>query len=335
MSKVQVPIIDIGPFLAGDPKARVEVPKAVARACEEIGFFSIIGHGVDTTLIETTKKDATAFFDLPVEEKQKARVGNPAVAYRGYRAVGEENLAATRGLVAPADFKEFFQISVCDYPEDEYHCGPKGAPHFMNNCWPERPANLRNSLTAYYNTISKLACDLMRISALALDLPENYFEDKMNHQISTLRVVNYPEQKTPPVPGQLRASPHSDYAAFTILHGENVPGSLQVLTRGGEWIDVIFAPNSFVINIGDMMMRWTNDKWVSTLHRVVNPPIEVGASSRRQSLVFFASPNYETDISCFPSCVDANNPVRYPSTTVGEYRLGKYAQAVPKKPVAA
>jgi isopenicillin N synthase-like dioxygenase len=334
MSKVEVPIIDIGPFLSGDPRGRIEVPKAISKACEEIGFFSITGHGVDQELIAATKKEAAAFFDLPLEEKQRARVGNPAVAYRGYRAVGEENLAATRGISAPSDFKEFFQISVCDYPKDEYHCGPAGAPHFMENVWPGRPANFRNYVTAYYNTIVNLSGDLMRIAALALELPETYFTDKMNHQMSVMRIVNYPEQKTPPPPGQLRASPHSDYGALTILHGENVPGSLQVQTRAGEWIDVTFAPNSFVINIGDMMMRWTNDKWVSTMHRVVNPPIEVGATSRRQSLVFFCSPNYETDLSCFPSCVSPSNPARYPPTTVGQYRSGKYAQAVPK-PVAA
>lgn len=334
MSKVQVPVIDIGPFLAGSAQGRREVPRAVSRACEEIGFFSITGHGVDPEMIAAVKKEAAAFFDLPLEQKQRVRVGDPAVGYRGYRAVGEENLAATRGIAAPSDYKEFFQMSVCDYPHDEYHCGPEGATHYMDNIWPDHSPRFRSLATTYYNTISALACDLMKISAVALELPETHFDDKMNHQMSTMRIVNYPEQKGPLLPGQLRAAPHSDYAALTILHGENVPGSLQVQTRAGEWIDVLFAPNSFVINIGDMMMRWTNDKWISTMHRVVNPPSDVGASSRRQSLVFFCSPNYETDLSCFPSCVGPGNPARYPATTVGKYRSGKYAQAVPK-PTAA
>ena len=145
-----------------------------------------------------------------------------------------------------------------------------------------------------------LAEDLMAMFALALDLPELFFADKIDRHISRLRVRNYPAPTAPPKPGQLRAGAHCDYGSLTILRTEDKPGGLQVFNHAKEWVDVPFAPDSFIINIGELMARWTNERWRANLHRVVNPPADKAAASRRLSLVFFHNPNYDTPVAALP-----------------------------------
>jgi isopenicillin N synthase-like dioxygenase len=142
-----------------------------------------------------------------------------------------------------------------------------------------------------------------------------------------MRVINYPDQPDDPLPGQLRAGAHSDYGTLTILRSENVAGGLQVRDRAGAWVDVVTMPDSFVINIGDMMQYWTNDRWISTIHRVVNPPRDQNLGSRRQSIVFFHSPNENTLISCLDGCSSAANPPKYPPILAGEHLRQKSAKA--------
>jgi isopenicillin N synthase-like dioxygenase len=334
MSDDAVPIIDVGPFLAGDPQSRISTPRAVARACEEIGFFTIIGHGVDPAVIAAATSATRQFFELPPAEKVSARSADAAIS-RGYRGIGNEGLAGTRANETPPDLKEVFHLGPPDFPHDAYHCAAEAQPHFIDNVWPQSPAAFRPAATAYYRATEKLAADLMRIFALALDLPETFFADKIDRHISALRIINYPEQAVAPLPGQLRAGAHSDYGTLTILLGENQPGSLEVYTRSERWMPVHIPPDSFVINIGDLMMRWTNDRWISTLHRVVNPPEAEAARARRLSLVFFHHPNYDAEVACIPTCADAANPPRYPAVKAGPYRRDKYAQAARVKPAAA
>ena len=160
-----------------------------------------------------------------------------------------------------------------------------------------------------------LAATLMRLFALGLGLPEHHFEASIGRHISRLRVRNYPAPAVPPQPGQIRAGAHSDYGSLTILATEDKPGGLQVCNAAGQWVDVPIVPGCFIINIGDLMARWTNDSWVSTLHRVVNPPVEQAAGSRRQSLVFFHNPDYDAVIENLV----AGQPARYAPTTSGEH----------------
>jgi isopenicillin N synthase-like dioxygenase len=338
MSDDAVPVIDVGSFLAGDPAGREAIPQAIARACEGIGFFAIVGHGVDRDLILAATVSARQFFDLPPAEKTPVRSPDAALS-RGYRGIGNEGLAGTRANQTllnqtPPDLKEVFHLGPPDFPHDAYHTAPEARPHFIDDVWPSPPAAFRANMTAYYRAVEKLGADLMRMFALALELPENFFAEKIDRHISALRIINYPEQPRAPLPGQLRAGAHSDYGTLTILLGENQPGSLQVKPRSGQWMDVVIPPESFVINIGDLMMRWTNDRWVSTLHRVVNPPEPVAAKARRLSLVFFHHPNYDAEVACIPTCTDAAHPARYPPVKAGPYRSDKYAQAN-IKPTAA
>ena len=147
---------------------------------------------------------------------------------------------------------------------------------------------------------------------------------KVDRSIGTMRLNYYPGQTVPPSPGQLRASAHTDYGGFTILSGEDVPGGLQVRTRGGDWVDVPTSPTSFVVNIGDLLMRWTNDRWLSNLHRVVNPPPGEGQSRARLSIAFFNHPNYDALIECLPS----QGPALHPPVRSGDYRDLKYAKTL-------
>jgi isopenicillin N synthase-like dioxygenase len=208
-------------------------------------------------------------------------------------------------------------IGPVDPVDPEYARG--GGKHFAPNLWPERLADARPVFTRYYREMGRLAQTLMRIFALDFDLDEHFFDDKIDRHISRLRLRNYPAQMTPPLPGQLRAGAHSDYGSLTILATENKPGGLQVCNAAGDWVDVPAIPGCFIVNLGDLMARWTNDAWVSTLHRVSNPPAELAATSRRQSLVFFHNPNYDAPVAYIPTCLKPGEQPKYTPATSGEH----------------
>jgi isopenicillin N synthase-like dioxygenase len=303
-----VPVVDLAPLLSGNPEGKRRVAQSVGAACTEIGFFTLTGHGVPETLIARVDAAARAFFDLPAEVKARVKL---TAGGAGYSPLQGEALAATRGEATPADLKESFNAGA----------------DFEANVWPPEPAVLRPAITEYFQAMTRLAEDLMRAFALALSLPEHYFADKIDRPQSFLRVINYPPPATEPLPGQLRAGAHSDYGTLTILRSENVAGGLQVRSRAGQWLDVVAPAGAYVINIGDMLMRWTNDRWVSTLHRVVNPPAAQAGRSRRQSLVFFHNPNADTLIQCLPTCASPENPPRYEPVRAGEYLAEKARRA--------
>ena len=321
-----VPVIDVAPLRAGGEGERRAVAKAIGRACEDIGFLTVVGHGVDEVLVRRMYDVSRAFFDLPIADKQRVRRPKPEQS-RGYIGLGEENLSYSVGRDT-TDLKEFFAIGPVEVPEEPYYQAPAGYPSFAPNVWPERPAELRAIYTAYYRAMEELAARLMRAFALALDLREDFFHDKTDRHISGIRVINYPDQPEAPGEGQLRAGAHSDYGALTILKTENVPGGLEVLNRAGEWVAVAPVADSFVINLGDLMMHWTNDRWISTLHRVANPPRDAALGSRRQSIVFFYQPNYDALIECLPGCCGPGHPAKYAPVTSGEHRLRKFLKTV-------
>jgi isopenicillin N synthase-like dioxygenase len=210
-------------------------------------------------------------------------------------------------------------IGPVDVPPSEYFHGPDAGYYFHENLWPARPEGFRPTLEAYYRRMNRLANDLMAIFAHSLDLPENFFFDKLDKNISALRVICYPEQREAPEPGQLRSGAHTDYGTLTILMADKAAGGLQAQHRDGYWVDVVTEPGTYVVNIGDIMLIWTNDRWVSTLHRVVNPPSAVADRARRHSVVFFHQPNYDSLIETLPSCFDARHPRKYESITYKEH----------------
>jgi isopenicillin N synthase-like dioxygenase len=317
-----VPVIDLTAARQGTRAERLAVAGAIDQACREIGFFAISGHGIADRLVDDLRRAAHAFFALPVADKVAVRHPVPGTN-RGYHPVGGETLSKANDAAAPPDLKEFFHVGPVDVGEDAYYTGPEGRRHFEPNLWPARPPQFARAATEYYRAMSGLIVALMRLAALALDVDERFFDDKVDRSIGTMRLNYYPAQTAAPRAGQLRASPHTDYGGFTILSGEDVPGGLQVRTRGGDWIDVATSPTTFVVNIGDLLMRWTNDRWLSNLHRVVNPPATASGRARL-SIAFFNHPNYDALIECLPS----QGAPRHAPVRSGDYRDEKYAKTL-------
>jgi isopenicillin N synthase-like dioxygenase len=316
----EVPLVDLSPARQGGRAERLACARRIDAACREIGFFAVTGHGVPDQLVRDLRRRAHEFFALPLADKLAARHPIPGTN-RGYHPAGGEALAsANDDVTAPPDLKEFFHIGPVEVTDEPYYTGPAGRRHFEPNIWPPAPAGFERAASTYYRTMSGLIVSLMRLAALALDVHETFFDDKVDRSIGTMRLNYYPAQTRAPRPGQLRASAHTDYGGFTILSGEDVPGGLQVRTRGGRWIDVPTSPTIFVVNIGDLLMRWTNDRWLSNMHRVVNPP--AAGHGPRLSIAFFNHPNYDALIECLPS----QGPARHPPVLSGEYRDTKYAK---------
>ncbi len=313
-----VPIIDLSDFRTGDAGKRREVVDEFARACTDIGFLVIKGHGVDPTLCGDAEKAADAFFSLPLEEKLKVSQWSDDVP-RGFSRIEAESLAYLSGKETPGDLKESFTMGPPEIPEDDPYYDAAGSLQlFARNIWPPTPPEFREAMVKYYRAMEHLSDDVMRVFALALGLDETYFQPVVDRHTSAFRVIHYPEQKAAPMPGQLRAGEHTDYDSFTLLWRGGYAAGLQVLNKAGEWIDVPEVKNAYVVNIGDCLMQWTNDQWVSTRHRVVNPP-EDAASTKRISLVYFQQPNYDAVIKCLPTCQSADRPVKYPPVSFGEY----------------
>ncbi len=316
-----VPVIDLAPARGADVAERRRVARAIDDACREIGFFAIVGHGVPDRLVDDLRRLGHAFFALPVAERLAARHPRQGMN-RGYHPAGGESLAAANDTEAPPDLKEYFHVGPVDVGHDPYYTSALGRRYHEPNIWPVSPAGFEQAATAYYRAMGDLVRFLMRLAALALDVDETFFDDKIDRSIGTMRLNYYPAVTVAPSPGQLRSGAHTDYGGFTVLGGEDVPGGLQVRTRDGRWVDVATTPTTFIVNIGDLLMRWTNDRWLSNLHRVVNPPPADGPGRARLSIAFFNHPNYDTLIECLPS----QGPAKYPPVLSGEYRDTKYAK---------
>ncbi|MEM7798904.1 MAG: 2-oxoglutarate and iron-dependent oxygenase domain-containing protein [Chloroflexota bacterium] len=300
-----IPIIDISPFLSGEDKEGVA--EEIGRACEEIGFFAISGHGVSLESIEAAQAAAASFFDRSAEEKN----GSAAEGGMGYIGPDGERLAASLDDKAVTDLKESLNLSL-----------PISEP-----AWPTEPEAVRVACSAYYHSLLVLSTYLMRMFALALDLPEKWFDDKTDKPRTILRLLNYPAHD-PAAQNLSRAGAHTDYGTLTILWSADSRG-LQAKARNGEWVDVVASPEHFIINIGDLMMNWTNDKWISTLHKVVPHPERLG--KRRMSMAFFHNPNADALIEVLEGCYDGDNPIKYAPILAKDHLEMKIAKSLGKE----
>jgi isopenicillin N synthase-like dioxygenase len=317
------PVIDIAALQLPDAPAgvRAEIARQVARACAETGFFAVTGHGVPHAVIAELIAQSYAFFDLPLAEKLLVRRPRPE-QNRGYIPPGDERLARLRGNETPPDLKELYTIGPFDLPPTPYFTGPTAYPSFAPNLWPARPAGLRPALEAYWHEIDRVARTLCRIFIAALDLAPDFFDDKIDKHISQLRIMHYPPPQAAPLAGQLRAGAHSDLGMMTLLYSDNDVGGLEVMDRADRWVPVPVTDGAFTVNLGDLMMRWTNDRWRSTLHRVVNPPEIADDRSRRLSIGMFFIPNYDAVVA--PIAAPGEAP-RYAPITVADYRTSRFA----------
>jgi isopenicillin N synthase-like dioxygenase len=318
MRRAQLPTIDLDAFYRDAPGGarRRRLASEVDAACRDIGFLIVRGHRVAPTTLRAAFDAGFAFFDAPQAVKDSALPPDRRV--RGYTPMGRQQLAGSLQQQTPPDLFERFRMGPFDFADDDYHRSRAGG-WFAANVWPKGLPGFRSALQDYYLAMAALARDLMRLFALALDLPEDDFDRTIDRHISSLCLNHYPPLDAPPEPGQLRAGAHTDYGSLTIVAPTAAPGRLEVLTRDGRWAEIEPPAGEFVVNIGDLMARWTNDRWVSTLHRVGNPPPDAGATGRRLSLVFFHQPNDDALVECIPTCRAPGAPPKYAPVTSGEH----------------
>jgi len=287
------------------------VVRQVREACSHMGFFLIANHRFDESLIERMSNKCRAFFDLADATKRRYPAQGPIVGGFEYIAFEKENLSATLGYSNPPDRKE-----VMDF-----------GPGFNGVQWPSEPVGLKQTWHEYFREMEILCRALRSILARAAGLDDWYFEDKFQSHLSSIRTVNYPALDSPPLPGQLRAGAHTDYGFLTVLLTEDRPGGLEVQTPSGDWLTPPSAPGTFIVNLGDCLARWTNNLWLSTPHRVVNPPRNQVNGTRRQSIAFFHNPAAEAVIDTLPTFRNQGDKELYTPVTYGDYAMIRQGQA--------
>ncbi|MGY1802338.1 isopenicillin N synthase family dioxygenase [Blastococcus sp. SYSU D00922] len=317
-----VPTVDLSPYVgAGTPAERAATAAAFDEAARTVGFVQVVGHGVPTEITDAFAAALDQFFGLPLDVKKAYRT--PPEVNRGYAPPKTESLSLSLGL-APSnrmhDFFEAFNIgaAVSDYPGVDL---PE--TDYAENVWPAEATDFRAAVSAYFDEAGRVARTLTTMFADALGLPAGFFAGYTDHSLDVLRMNNYAlEPGTVDLDGDLTGmGEHTDYGIVTVLWADQVAG-LQVLGRDGGWHDVMPADGALLINLGDLMARWTNERWMSTLHRV-KPPIVDGSIQRRRSAAFFHDGNIDAVIETLPTCVGSGSP--YPPITVGEHIRAKLA----------
>jgi isopenicillin N synthase-like dioxygenase len=307
--------VDLEPFRLGGPADRAAVAAAIDTACRDSGFLLVSGHGVPTATCDAVLDGFGAFFDLPLEEKRRFVVADEN-ANRGYSELGKEGLAYSRGEQTPPDLFEAFNVGREDAVGPDYD---RSRSFHAPNVWPDVPLGLAATWLEYEYALRDVADALLRAMALSLDLADDWFAERLDRAVLTTRAINYERAAgaPDPLPNQSRMGAHTDYGVLTILLADDVPG-LQVF-RAGEWHDVTVPRGSFVCNLGDMLERWTNNRWTSTLHRVVPPPRHEVGPVRRRSIARFLDCPPDLVVECIPSCAGPGNPVRYEPVSAGAW----------------
>lgn len=298
----EIPVVD----LTAD-----DAPAAIDDACRRVGFFVATGHGVPEAVGTAARAAASRFFALPLERKLAVRApGNPY----GYEPMSHEALSRTRdgADASPAgDPKETLNIG----PPSR---GPDSGFGAYERLWPTEPYELRITWLAYYAEMERLATTLLGMFARAMDRPVDHFDTYVDRHLSAMRALSYPAS----VPGGslVRAGAHTDYGTLTILRPDPEVGGLEVQATDGSWMELPSVPQGFVINIGDLMHRWTNGRWRSTLHRVVSDP----RGRARSSMAFFHNPNWDAVIE---PILEPGEAPRFEPVVAGPWLRDKFRRA--------
>lgn len=308
---MQIARFDLAAYEAAGSGERAVLAAEVDRICRETGFLVLEGHGVPQEVISGIWQKASEFFALPETEKARVAPPRPGDPY-GWLGPRKEALAKSRGEDTPPDLKESF------------NGGPGAVPQGLDDpdalafCYAPTPwpdlSGFREAWRVYYSEMESLAARVMQVFAAALNLPDDFFAPHIDAPISALRALHYPATTGAAEAGQQRAGAHSDYGSLTILLPQPGSRGLEIETPGGGWEEVPAEPGCFVINIGDLMARWTADRWVSTLHRVVAH----SGQPARQSLAFFHQPNW------FAEIVPLDGSDAYPPVFSGPYLMDKF-----------
>jgi isopenicillin N synthase-like dioxygenase len=312
VSAASLPVIDIDGLGSPELADRRAVAAKLRAACLHNGFFYISNHGVDEALIGEVFAEAAAFFALPAEVKSGLDKSRSS-ANRGYEPLQGQTLEPG----APPDLKEGYYIGPEHAPDDArvlaglFNHGP--------NQWPASRPRFKAVMQAYLDVMMALAARMMGGIALSLDLPEDYFAGYCRDAMGTVRLLHYPPQPAHGNPAQKGAGAHTDFGGLTLLRQGEI-GGLQVWDQGsGRWIHADPLPGTYVVNLGDMIARWTNDRYRSTLHRVVNT-----SGRERYSVPFFYTGNYAHAVECIPTCLATGEQPKYPPVTVEEHMRAMY-----------
>ncbi|WP_405726882.1 isopenicillin N synthase family oxygenase [Streptomyces sp. NBC_01537] len=321
-----IPTIDITPFVEdhGDGEARAEARAAIARAVDEaartVGFLQITGHGIPDAVRDAFTAATDAFFALGPEAK-RAYICPPPIN-RGYSPPKSEALATSLGITTAADLFEAFNVgtTAAEYPGLDLP-----AEEYAANVHPAEVPSFEAAVGAWFAEAGRVARTMTRVFALALGLPEDYFGRYTDHSIDVLRMNNYrlPSVDAPLEPDQAGMGAHTDYGIVTVLWADQVPG-LEILGSDGRWHPVQPADGALLVNLGDALARWTNDQWISTMHRVA-PPRVGGELVPRRSAAYFHDGNADAVIECLDVCTGPSRPPRYEPVTVGAHLAAKLA----------
>ncbi|MFW5823585.1 MAG: isopenicillin N synthase family dioxygenase [Marinobacter sp.] len=306
-----LPVINLS-RLQGTATEREALARSLADACLQTGFFYISHHGIAPDLISQVFAQSRALFDLPDARKERIHKAR-SPANRGYEPLKGQTLEPG----APPDLKEGFYIG-----EELDEADPRVRAGRFNqgpNQWPAELPAFRDTMTAYFTAMNELSGRIMQALALSLGLSQDFFAAFCHQPLSTLRLLHYPPQPPNPAPGEKGCGAHTDFGGVTILLLDNKPG-LQVWdAHRGRWLEADPIPGTFVVNLGDMIARWTNDRYRSTLHRVVNT-----SGAERYSVPFFYSGNPDHEVTCLPECLAPGDQPHYPPTTVEAHLMEMY-----------
>jgi isopenicillin N synthase-like dioxygenase len=297
----QIPVIDYGPYFAGEPGALDRLVPQVRAACENVGFFYAAGHGVDEAVIDRAFAASRRFHALPLAEKLALRLNENNIGYLPVNA-SVQGASTVHKATRPNQNESFFisHDRGADHPEVT-----AGIPLRGRNQWPASLPDIRDPMTAYFRTLGAMCDRMLPAFAVALDMKEDFFAPFFaNGGHHNLRFLHYPPQDAAEE-NLFGQAPHTDNSFMTALARTDVPG-LAVRLPSGEWFPPPIIPGTFLINLGNMMRRWSNDRFLSTPHGVLN---ESGAD--RYSIAYFHSPNPNSVIECLPSCVSADHPAKY------------------------
>jgi isopenicillin N synthase-like dioxygenase len=308
----KLPLIDISPLFADDPCGMEVVKNELRAACEERGFFYITNHRVSEALIERVFAFTRAFFEQSNDSKNALHKSFSS-CNRGYEPLKTQTLEAG----APPDLKESFYLGA-DVPLDDprvlvgrFNTGP--------NQWPANLPGFKETMGEYYSVAYELASKLMVALAGALELSPDYFDRYLDGASATLRLLHYPPQPPNPAPREKGCGEHTDFGGLTLLLQDN-SGGLQVHDAGqGRWIDAPPIAGTYVINIGDLLQRWTNGRFHSTLHRVVNV-----SGRERHSVPFFFTGNPLHVVECLSTCLQPGEKPKFAPVTIEEHLKACY-----------
>ena len=308
-----IPVIDLAGSFSPDPAARKAVAWEIHKACRETGFFYVAGHRVPRELIAAQFEWARRFFDLPLAEKQAIDMKkSPSTA--GYEPIGGQWLDSqdANAEVAPPDLKESFYCAM-ELPDDHPY-SLRRIRGFGHNQWPASLPGMREQFLAYQAAMRELGDRVLAMLALSLEMPEDWFAPMYDMPITTLRIIKYPPHPAKAAHNQIGAGAHTDWGGVTLL-AQDDSGGLEVQNLAGQWLQATPIPDTFVVNLGDLMARWTNGIYNSNMHRVKNNV----SGGDRYSVPFFYSPRPDARIDCIPTCTDAEHPRKFESCTATEH----------------